>query len=113
MPKKGNKRKKTRTHEAGQAPEGAVSMSKEFHAQKDVDNVPRSIVAKTSKVAPMVSHLVKDLRKMMGPYTASHLKEKSYNRMKDFAGMATHLGVTHLLMLSQTVMDAPNDHHYP
>ena len=103
MPRKGNKRKKTRTHGNNTVPEGAVSLSEDFKRdQEALSNVPRSIVAKTSKVAPMVSHLVKDIRKMMGPYTAAHLKERAYNRMKDFAGMASSLGVSHLLMLSQT-----------
>ena len=38
--------------------------------------VPKSIVAKASKVAPQVSELVRDLRKIMNPYTASNLREK-------------------------------------
>lgn len=39
-------------------------------------DVPRSIVAKANKVSPLVGTLVKDLRKLMGPYTATHLKER-------------------------------------
>ena len=60
----------------------------------------------------------------MGPYTADNLREKryvyilllrfisiilmfsyyfnSYNRMKDYAAVAGHLGVTHLMVVSQT-----------
>lgn len=38
----------------------------------------------------------------MGPYTASNLREKSYNRMKDFAAVAGQLGVSHLMVFSQT-----------
>jgi len=103
MPRKGNRRKKTRTHDANSVPQGAVSYSEEFKERKEVDDsIPRSIVAKSSKVAPMVGSLVKDIRKMMGPYTASHLRERNYNRLKDFAGIAGHLGVSHLLMVSQT-----------
>jgi hypothetical protein len=41
-------------------------------------DVPRSIVAKANKVSPLVGTLVKDLRKLMGPYTATHLKERRY-----------------------------------
>ena len=102
MPKKGAKRKKTRTHKIHDAPAGATSLSKEFQENKKAEEVPRSIVAKTSKVTPSVGELVVDLRKMMNPYTASSLKERSYNRLKDFASVAGHLNVSHLLMMSQT-----------
>ena len=68
---------------------------------KDSD-VPRSIVAKGSKVIPQVGELVHDLRKLMGPYTASNLREKSFNRMKDYSDVAAQLGVSHLLVMTQT-----------
>lgn len=54
------------------------------------------------QVGPQVGELVRDVRKLMGPYTASNLREKSYNRMKDFAAVAGQLGVTHLMVFSQT-----------
>ena len=38
----------------------------------------------------------------MGPYTTSNLKEKNYNKMKDYIAVAGQLGITHLLVLSQT-----------
>jgi ribosome biogenesis protein SSF1/2 len=38
----------------------------------------------------------------MGPYTANNLREKSYNRMKDYAAVAGQLGITHLIVISQT-----------
>ena len=38
----------------------------------------------------------------MGPYTATNLKEKRSNRMKDYTSVASSLGVSHLLGLSQT-----------
>ena len=64
--------------------------------------IPRSIVAKGTKVIPLVGELVQDLRKLMSPYTASNLRERSFNRMKDYAHVAGVLGITHLLVLSQT-----------
>ena len=64
--------------------------------------VPRSIVAKGSKVIPQVGELVRDLRKLMGPHTASNLREKSYNRLKDYSEVAAQLGVSHLLTVTQT-----------
>jgi hypothetical protein len=38
--------------------------------------VPKSIVARASKVAPVVAQLIHDLRKMMNPHTANSLKER-------------------------------------
>jgi hypothetical protein len=42
------------------------------------NDAPRSIVAKTSKVAPHVSELVRDLRRLMEPFTATKLRERRY-----------------------------------
>lgn len=93
MPKRGGKRKKTKTHE-GDAPEGATVLGQ---GALKVD-VPRSIVAKASKVKlrnthspsmfritfslpqviPHVAELVRDIRKLMSPNTAASLREKRY-----------------------------------
>ncbi|KAJ1440160.1 Brix domain-containing protein [Ochromonadaceae sp. CCMP2298] len=99
MPKKGGKRTKSRTHETG--PPVGVNAPADSKLGEERD-VPRSIVAKVGRVSPVVGELVRDLRKLMGPYTADKLREKNYNRMKDYAGVAGHIGVTHLLIVSQT-----------
>mmetsp|Transcript_17243 Transcript_17243/g.24977 ORF Transcript_17243/g.24977 Transcript_17243/m.24977 type:complete len:397 (+) Transcript_17243:38-1228(+) len=100
MPKKGGKRRKSRTHKEA-PPEGANTLSSEGTAVNKAD-VPRSIVAKASKVQPIIAELVKDFRKLMSPYTATNLREKRNNRMKDYATVAGQLGITHLVMISQT-----------
>ena len=80
--------------------------------------MPRSIVAKAGKVmlnkscynnhhmvrqvSPHVGSLVKDLRKMMGPYTATNLKERGYNRVKDYTAVASQLGISHILAVTET-----------
>ena len=105
MPKVGGKRKKRRVHDIKSIPEGATVLGDGGVAaplKKDEAAIPRSIVAKASKVAPQVSELVRDVRKLMSPYTATKLREKRFNRMKDYAAVAGHLGVTHILALSQT-----------
>jgi ribosome biogenesis protein SSF1/2 len=66
------------------------------------EDVPKSIVAKSSKVVPNVAELVRDIRKMMSPYTATNLRERSFNRMKDYAAVAGKLAVSHLITISQT-----------
>ena len=74
MPKVGGRRKKRRVHDIKSIPEGATVLGGDGVAaplKKDEAAIPRSIVAKASKVAPQVSELVRDVRKLMSPYTAT------------------------------------------
>ena len=75
-----------------------------LHSEKEYkpSEIPRSIVARAGKVASRVAELIRDIRKMMSPYTASKLKERSYNRLKDYISVAGQLGVTHIYAFSQT-----------
>jgi ribosome biogenesis protein SSF1/2 len=54
------------------------------------------------EVGPSVSQLVKDVRLMMEPGTASRLKERRANRLRDYLTMAGPLGVSHLLLFSRS-----------
>lgn len=102
MPKVGGKRKKTRT-QAAAAPKGAVIASEVGHIKQDSTVViPKSIVARGNKVIPLVSELILDFRRLMSPNTASNLREKSFNRMKDYCQVAGLLGVSHIIVFSQT-----------
>lgn len=69
-------------------------------------------MAKTGKVVPAVAELIQDLRKLMNPYTASNLKEKNDNKIKDYIAVATQLGVSHLMVLSQTKSNNENSPHH-
>ena len=53
-------------------------------------------------MGPSVSQLVKDVRLMMEPGTASRLKERRANRLRDYLTMAGPLGVSHLLLFSRS-----------
>jgi hypothetical protein len=75
MPRKGGKRKKTRTHAAGAEEEAGAPRGAAGDGVKDKD-VPRSLVVRASVVAPTVRLLIRDLRKVMSPYTAMNLKER-------------------------------------
>ncbi|KAF2488012.1 Brix domain-containing protein [Neohortaea acidophila] len=87
-------RKKKRTHvgASGDAP------------QKANERGPKSMVIRigASDVGPSVSQLVKDVRTMMEPDTASRLQERRNNRLRDYTTMAGPLGVTHLLLFSRS-----------
>ncbi|KAL2003367.1 hypothetical protein VTN02DRAFT_4103 [Thermoascus thermophilus] len=93
------RRVKKRTHVrpqsgAANAKNGAASMSKS----------PKSMVIRVGagEVGSSVSQLVKDVRLMMEPDTASRLKERKANKLKDYTTMAGPLGVTHLLLFSKS-----------
>lgn len=94
---------KRRTHATNAAPSGATVLKGDgSNANLSTQDVPRSIVAKCSKVDVATAELIQDLRRLMGPYTATNLKEKRSNRMKDYTSVAGSLGVSHLLGVSQT-----------
>ena len=67
MPKRGSKRKKTKTQNEIVA--GRPS---------EIEDVPRSIVVKGSKITSNIQDLILDLRKLMSPNTASNLRETRF-----------------------------------
>src|SRR5215470_1243054 len=71
---------------------------------KPMDRSPKSMVIRigAGEVGPSVSQLVTDLRLVMEPGTASKLKERKNNRLRDYTAMAGPLGVTHLLLFSKS-----------
>lgn len=93
------RRTKKRTHVgANNGPAGkAVPTSK-------AANSPKSMVIRigAGEVGPSVSQLVKDVRLMMEPDTASRLKERRANRLRDYITMAGPLGVSHLMLFSRS-----------
>ena len=60
------------------------------------------------EVGPSVSQLVKDVRAMMEPGTASRLKERRANRLRDYLTMAGPLGVSHLMLFSRSTSGNTN-----
>ncbi|CAK4681848.1 hypothetical protein LEN26_009325 [Aphanomyces euteiches] len=89
MPRKGGKRKKTRTH---------VSSA----ANNADDKTPKSFVFKMGKAPSCVISLVQDMRQVMLPFTADRLREKKKNTIQDFVHVAAPLGVSHFLAFSHT-----------
>ncbi|ORE21092.1 Brix-domain-containing protein [Rhizopus microsporus] len=53
-------------------------------------------------VGRSVTALVRDVRRIFEPHTASHLRERRSNRLKDFVMVAGQLGVTHFVIFSRT-----------
>ena len=70
----------------------------------EILRAPKSMVIRigAGEVGPSVSQLVKDMRSMLEPGTASRLKERRSNRLKDYLTMAGPLGVSHLMLFSRS-----------
>ena len=93
------RRTKKRTHVgARNGPANGVT------ANSSATREPRSMVIRmgAGEVGPSVTQLVKDVRAMMEPGTASRLKERRSNRLRDYTAMAGPLGVSHLLLFSRS-----------
>ncbi|KAJ9104766.1 hypothetical protein QFC19_003907 [Naganishia cerealis] len=90
------RRRKNRTHLKGAA------------AEKEEDKGPKSFVIKSGEVTKSVSQLVRDMRKVMEPGTASRLRERTAARLRDYLVMAGPLGVTHMMIF--TLTEAANVH---
>ena len=92
----GKRRRKTRTHLKGAQPE------------EDDQSGPRSFVVRSGAVTRSTNQLVRDMRKVMEPGTASRLKERHASRLRDYLVMAQPLGVTHIMVF--TLTEANNVH---
>ncbi|CAM9153626.1 unnamed protein product [Pylaiella littoralis] len=97
MPTKGGRRRKTRTHVVA-PPSGAVGAPENELTEK----IPKSFVLKKGKVHSNVSDLAEEMRRAMEPHTARKLRERAKNTVKDYVSVSSILGVTHLLVFTQT-----------
>ncbi|KAK8096722.1 hypothetical protein PG999_012666 [Apiospora kogelbergensis] len=93
------RRTKRRTHVGAANPESTAATT--GHADmKD----PKSMVIRigAGEVGSNISQLAKDVRQVMEPGTASRLKERRANRLRDYVTMTGPLGVTHLMLFSKS-----------
>ncbi|KAI9831565.1 MAG: hypothetical protein M1819_004796 [Sarea resinae] len=99
------RRTKKRTHVgARNGPSTSSSTS------ASMNRSPKSMVIRVGagEVGPSVSQLVKDVRSMMEPDTASRLKERKSNKLRDYTTMAGPLGVSHLMLFSRSTSGNTN-----
>ena len=117
MPRRGGRRKKSRTQAQPDRPAGTTKdepkkqqvqpKSKKGHApppqaaDPDEKRVPRTMIVRRGATDKRVQELVRELRRVMAPHTAERLKERPGNSLKDFVHAAQPLGVSHLLVLGQ------------
>ncbi|KAF8894399.1 Brix domain-containing protein [Infundibulicybe gibba] len=86
------RKRKNRTHLKGASAE----------ARNTADGIPKSFIIKHGQVGSSITQLVRDMRKVMEPNTASRLKERNRNKLKDYLTLAPALQVTHLLAFTLT-----------
>ncbi|RYP62041.1 hypothetical protein DL770_009653 [Monosporascus sp. CRB-9-2] len=94
-------RTKKRTHVGAKNPKHKAPLpGRSTAAAQD----PKSMVIRigAGEVGSSVSQLAKDVRMVMEPGTASRLKERRANRLRDYVTMTGPLGVTHLLLFSRS-----------
>lgn len=67
-------------------------------------NDPKSMVIRigAGEVGSSVSQLATDVRRVMEPGTATRLRERKANRLRDYVTMCGPLGVSHLLLFSRS-----------
>ncbi|KAG9855875.1 Brix-domain-containing protein, partial [Aureobasidium melanogenum] len=102
------RRVKKRTHAGAKPAAPGMGGHHTAAALASETKAPKSMVIRINagEVGPSISQLVRDTRLMMEPGTASRLKERKSNKLRDFVTMAGPLGVTHLMLFSRS--DAGN-----
>ncbi|KAK6958440.1 hypothetical protein Daesc_001241 [Daldinia eschscholtzii] len=92
-------RTKKRTHIGANNPKHKAPLTGRSAIQD-----PKSMVIRigAGEVGSSVSQLARDVRQVMEPGTASRLKERRANRLRDYVTMTGPLGVTHLLLFSRS-----------
>ncbi|PWA02928.1 hypothetical protein BB558_000924 [Smittium angustum] len=77
---------------------------KRTHKVIENEKIPKSFVVRFGKVGSTVSELVRDIRRVMEPHTASKLRERKTNKLRDYLMVAGQYGVTQFVLFSQSAM---------
>ncbi|XP_075146020.1 brix domain-containing protein peter pan [Haematobia irritans] len=62
----------------------------------ELAEAPHSFIIHRGLTCPYITDLTLDFRKIMEPFTASELKEKKINRIKDFVAVSSFFHVSHM-----------------
>lgn len=74
---------------------------KSFTEPEEVVKAPHTFVLHRGNGSPSLISLTKDFRKMMEPFTASALRERKSNRIKDFVSISSVFHVSHMCMFNE------------
>lgn len=81
---------------------GRKARKQKFPEKAEDVKAPHSFVIKRGIVTKPVTELMTNFRQIMEPFTASNLKVKKQNVIKDFVDVAAALSVTHIVMFTMT-----------
>ncbi|XP_053679415.1 protein Peter pan [Anopheles nili] len=65
-----------------------------------IKNAPHTFVIRRGERCSSVARLSRDFRRMMEPFTAAHLRERRFNKVKDFVHLSGFFHVSHMCMFS-------------
>ncbi|EIM19469.1 Brix-domain-containing protein [Wallemia mellicola] len=92
-----SREKKNRTHKKG----GLLSHAPGAEETAGV-KIPKSFVIKSGDVGKSVNQLVKEIRGILEPNTATRLKERKKNKLPDFLALTGTLGLTHIVIFTRS-----------
>jgi ribosome biogenesis protein SSF1/2 len=100
------RRTKRRTHAGANNPAASAVVNGHINSKTD----PKTMVIRigAGEVGTNISQLATDVRQVMEPGTASRLKERKANRLRDYVTMCGPLGVSHLLLFSRSTSGNTN-----
>nr|XP_021195555.2 protein Peter pan [Helicoverpa armigera] len=76
--------------------------TKESLEPENLVKAPHSFVIHRGQCSKDLVDLMKDFRKVMEPFTASQLKERKKNTIKDFVSISGYLHVSHMMVFTET-----------
>lgn len=76
---------------------------KRTHLVEDEEG-PHTFVVNKGKLGKSGLSLMLDIRKCLEPLTARNLKARKYNKIKDYIHVSSQFGVSHLLLLSKSML---------
>lgn len=68
----------------------------------EVVNAPHSFVLHRGLACPYIVDLTRDYRRIMEPFTASALRERKSNKIKDFVSLSSVFHVSHMCIFNKT-----------
>lgn len=82
----------------------AVKRNNAFDDSETPDklNAPHSFVIHRGLPFANITHLTKDFRRIMEPFTASSLKERRKNKLKDFISLSGVFHVSHMCIFNRS-----------
>ncbi|OWR54129.1 Suppressor of SWI4 1 protein, partial [Danaus plexippus plexippus] len=78
------------------------NQTKESLEPEHLIKAPHSFVIHRGTCSKDLTDLTKDFRKIMEPFTASQLKERKKNTIKDFLSVSGYLHVSHMMVFTET-----------